>query len=152
MAIYAKIDSNSVVVDLIVADAHFIESTEGTFIETLPSNYANIGGTYDSTNAVFIPVQPFPSWLINNETHQWEAPSPKPITNEDVGYTYWDEELSKWIIDKGGNVSMVESYLRASDYRMLNDYEGNDAPVWVEYRAALRALDANHTPTFPAKI
>ena len=47
---------------------------------------------------------------------------------------------------------MVESYLRASDYRMLNDYEGNDAPVWVEYRAALRALDANNNPTFPAKI
>ena len=35
--------------------------------------------------------QPFPSWIINEETGVWEAPIPIPDDSETVFYD-WDEE------------------------------------------------------------
>ena len=57
-------------------------------------NYAQIGGTYDALNNVFIEPQPYPSWLISLETNwQWEAPVSKP---DDGQYYIWNESTLSW--------------------------------------------------------
>lgn len=38
-------------------------------------NYAGIGYTYDPHRDAFIPPQPFPNWILNEQTCQWEAPA-----------------------------------------------------------------------------
>jgi len=57
-------------------------------------NYAGIGYKYDETLDAFIPPQPFASWTLNNETAQWEAPTPYPT--DDKRYT-WDEATTAWV-------------------------------------------------------
>ena len=57
-------------------------------------NYAGIGYKYDATLDAFIPPQPFASWTLNEETAQWEAPTPYPT--DDKRYT-WDEETTSWV-------------------------------------------------------
>ena len=57
-------------------------------------NYAGIGYKYDATLDAFIPPQPFESWILNEETAQWEAPTAHP----DDGKRYlWDETTTSWI-------------------------------------------------------
>jgi hypothetical protein len=57
-------------------------------------NYAGIGYKYDADLDAFIPPQPFASWTLNNETAQWEAPTPYPT--DDKRYT-WDEATTAWV-------------------------------------------------------
>jgi hypothetical protein len=57
-------------------------------------NYAGIGYTYDETLDAFVPPKPFASWILNEETAQWEAPTPHPT--DDKIYT-WDEETTSWV-------------------------------------------------------
>jgi len=57
-------------------------------------NYAGVGYKYDATLDAFIPPQPFASWTLNNETAQWEAPTPYPT--DDKRYT-WDEATTSWV-------------------------------------------------------
>ena len=57
-------------------------------------NYAGVGYKYDKDLDAFIPPQPFASWTLNNETAQWEAPTPYPT--DDKRYT-WDEETTSWV-------------------------------------------------------
>jgi hypothetical protein len=57
-------------------------------------NYAGIGYKYDATLDAFIPPQPFASWTLNEETAQWEAPTPYP---EDGKRYTWDEETTSWV-------------------------------------------------------
>ena len=57
-------------------------------------NYAGIGYKYDATLDAFIPPQPFASWTLNNETAQWEAPTPCPT--DDKKYT-WNEDTLAWV-------------------------------------------------------
>jgi len=59
----------------------------------LRKNYAGIGFTYDSVRDAFIAPQPFNSWLLNEDTCQWEAPTPRPT--DDKLYN-WDEETVSW--------------------------------------------------------
>ena len=61
----------------------------------LRGNYAGIGYKYDSTNDVFYPPQPFPSWTISAATNWlWTAPTPYPTD----GKTYrWDEPTTSWV-------------------------------------------------------
>lgn len=62
--------------------------------KAIRKNYAGIGFTYDSERDAFIPPQPFISWVLNNDTCQWEAPVPMPDDN----FTYtWDEETVSWV-------------------------------------------------------
>ena len=63
-------------------------------------NYAGIGYKYDATLDAFIPPQPFESWTLNEETAQWEAPTPYP----DDGKRYsWDEAATSWLEVTDGN-------------------------------------------------
>lgn len=60
----------------------------------LRGNYAGLGFIYDSVNDVFYPPAPFPSWVLNNVTWTWEAPTPMPTDGK--MYT-WQEETTSWV-------------------------------------------------------
>tara|TARA_R100000742_G_C4257144_1_gene75011 strand:+ start:522 stop:941 length:420 start_codon:yes stop_codon:yes gene_type:complete len=63
-------------------------------------NHASIGYTYDEDRDAFIPVKPYASWVLNNNTCQWEAPVTKPeLTQEQIdnkNYYSWNEETQQW--------------------------------------------------------
>jgi hypothetical protein len=110
MSHYAKI-VNGIVTQVIVAEADFfdtfVDTSPGTWIKTsyntignqhpenrgLRGNFAGIGYTYDQANDVFYAPKPYPSWLLNESTWTWEAPSPKPT--DDKMYR-WDEAKTSW--------------------------------------------------------
>ena len=54
-------------------------------------NYAGIGHTYDFARDAFYTHQPYPSWILNEDTCQWKAPTTKP-----EGNYYWDEPTLSW--------------------------------------------------------
>ena len=58
-------------------------------------NYAGVGYTYDESRDAFIPPKPFPSFILNEEKCNWDAPIPLP-TQDDKLYV-WDEESLNWI-------------------------------------------------------
>jgi len=60
----------------------------------LRKNYAGTGYTYDSERDAFIPPQPFPSWLLNEDSCQWQAPV---AMNSDGKKYRWDETSLVWI-------------------------------------------------------
>ena len=56
-------------------------------------NYAGIGYTYDESRDAFIPPQPYPSWILNEETCLWDSPVPYPTDGE---MYIWNEENQSW--------------------------------------------------------
>lgn len=60
----------------------------------LRKNYAGIGYTYDAQRDAFIPPKPFASWLLNETTCLWEAPTPMPT---DGNMYTWNEETTAWV-------------------------------------------------------
>jgi hypothetical protein len=106
MKYYAKIDANSVVEKVVVAPEVFTEEMKekartlfpGTWVETfkdggLRKNYAGVGYTYDSTRDAFIPPTPYPSWILDEATCQWQAPIPYPT---DDNHYRWNESTQAW--------------------------------------------------------
>lgn len=93
---------DGVVVDVIVASEHyimkeFVDSSPGKWIETskdgsIRKNYASRGHFYDASRDAFYRRQPFPSWVLNEDTCRWEAPIARP----DDGAYNWDEENQSW--------------------------------------------------------
>lgn len=58
-------------------------------------NYAGIGYVFDSVAGAFIGPKPYPSWLLNTNTYQWQAPVPYPTD----GQIYdWDEATQSWVL------------------------------------------------------
>ena len=57
-------------------------------------NYAGIGYSYDAGRDAFIAPQPFPSWVLSEQTCQWEAPVPMPADGKMYS---WDEANLNWI-------------------------------------------------------
>ena len=68
-----------------------VHATGGT---PLRKNYAGVGYSYDSDRDAFIPPKPFASWLLNESTCLWDAPTPYP--NDDKFYR-WNEETLSWV-------------------------------------------------------
>ena len=118
MAHYAFIDENNVVVNVIVGndegqgtdwEQHYGEVTGltckrtsyNTFGNTHPNNtpyrknYAGVGYIYNETLDGFIPPATYPSWILNEDTCQWEAPIPYPTDGE---YYVWDEDTVSWVL------------------------------------------------------
>ena len=63
-------------------------------------NYAHVGGTYDQDNDAFIAEKPYPSWILDTDTFQWQSPIGPPPDEEDdpLGNAYrWDEENQQWV-------------------------------------------------------
>lgn len=57
-------------------------------------NYAGIGFIFDESRNAFIPPQPYPSWILVEETCQWTAPVLYPAD----GKMYdWNETTLTWV-------------------------------------------------------
>lgn len=56
-------------------------------------NFAGIGYKYDAEKDAFIPPKPFTSWILDEETCLWNAPTPMPT--DDKMYV-WDEPTTSW--------------------------------------------------------
>ena len=111
MPYFAKVTDGKVT-QVIAAEQEFfntyVDSTPGEWIQTsynthggqhpegrpLRKNYAGVGFTYDATRNAFIPPKPFNSWLLNETTCLWEAPTPMP--QDDKVYN-WDEATTSWV-------------------------------------------------------
>jgi hypothetical protein len=61
----------------------------------LRGNFAGIGYSYDAQADIFIPPQPFASWVLNEDTCLWESPVPYP--NDGERYA-WNEETQQWVV------------------------------------------------------
>jgi len=59
----------------------------------LNKNYAGIGYSWDGIG--FSAPQPFPSWILNQNTYLWDSPTPYPT---DENMYLWDEETKTWIV------------------------------------------------------
>ena len=116
MAHFAKLDANNIVVFVTVGrqeddgkETELTERTGDVYKQTsyntlggvhllggtpFRKNFAGIGFTYDGQRDAFIPPKPFASWVLNESTCRWEAPTAAP----DDGKTYaWDEATTSWI-------------------------------------------------------
>ena len=60
-------------------------------------NYAGIGFTYDEKEDAFIPMQPYPSWVLDKDTFLWNPPIPVP--DEKIWWA-WEETTKSWIWTK----------------------------------------------------
>jgi len=96
---FAKIDTDNIVTEVIVANQNFIDSgavgDSSLWVETDHNSrgrFAGIGFTYDKTNDVFIQPQPFPSWTLDT-SFDWQPPT--PIPDEDKFYS-WNEKKKAW--------------------------------------------------------
>lgn len=56
-------------------------------------NFPSAGYTYDSVRDAFIPLKPYPSWVLDETTCRWEAPTPMPPG----GPWVWDEDSESWV-------------------------------------------------------
>jgi hypothetical protein len=82
-----------------VAFCHSLFGTDGTWMQTsynnnIRKNFAGIGDTYDLTRDAFIAPKPYASWVLNETTCQWEAPTPYPDDDNDYE---WDESTAAWV-------------------------------------------------------
>lgn len=118
MAHFANIDENNIVTQvLVVGDdqehrGHDFLANDlglgGTWIKTsynthggvhsnggtpLRKNYAGIGYTYDAGRDAFIPPKPFNSWVLDEDTCLWNAPTPMPTEG---GPYMWVEDDLNW--------------------------------------------------------
>lgn len=59
-------------------------------------NYAGIGMSYDPIKDAFIPIKPFPSWVLDEETCLWQAPIAYPA--DAILLHFWDEENQNWTV------------------------------------------------------
>jgi hypothetical protein len=102
MSHFAKLNNN-VVTEVIVAEQDFINSgavgdsflwVQTSYNGNFRKNYAAVGHTYDKTKDAFIAPKPYPSWVLVEDTCQWEAPTAMP----DDGKEYeWDENTTAWV-------------------------------------------------------
>lgn len=119
MAHFARIEDN-IVTDIVVVSNDEIKDDNGneseeigvnflknafgqdtiwkqtSYNHNIRKNYAMIGGTYDSERDAFIANKIFPSWVLNEETCNWEAPVPIPEDHE-TNPVRWDEENQQWV-------------------------------------------------------
>jgi hypothetical protein len=118
MSHFAKINSDGIVTQVIVAEQDFIDTldTPSDWVQTsyntkggkhynpetgeedsgtpLRKNYAGIGDTYNSDKDAFYAPQPYPSWSLNDTTCLWET----PVVYPDDGKRYrWDEDNRQWV-------------------------------------------------------
>jgi hypothetical protein len=115
MSNFAEIDSNNIVLRVVVGDNKYpdegyqwlIDNLGGRWVKTsfntsggvheyggvpLYKNYAGVGYTFDGIG--FFAPKPYPSWKFNQGTYIWQAPVKKP----DASFSWvWDEETLSWV-------------------------------------------------------
>jgi hypothetical protein len=119
MSHFAKVETG-IVTRVIVADQEFIDSgavgdpsdwvktsysamggeyvdhstgSVRTDLQALRKNFACVGFSYDKERDAFIPPKPFDSWILDEDSCQWNAPKEKPV---DAKY-YWNEDKLNWV-------------------------------------------------------
>jgi len=121
MAHFAEIDENNKVVrvisvtnnDILDENGNESEAVGVAFCERLLGNhntwkqcsynnnfrkhYPSVGHNYDPVRDYFYRDQPYPSWTLNTETAEWEAPIERP---DDRPYD-WDESTRSWVLQEG---------------------------------------------------
>jgi len=119
MGHFAKVE-NGTVTQVIVADQDFIDTgvvgDPNTWVQTsyntqggthrnggtpLRKNYAGIGYVYDAGRDAFYAPQPFPSWILDENTCYWQPPVAQPetvmpTTETEGTYYEWDESIVNW--------------------------------------------------------
>jgi hypothetical protein len=116
MAHFAKIGLNSKVIEVlsvnneVLLDSNGVEQEDNgidfltkltgypvwkqtSYNNNFRKNFAGIGMTYDEDRDVFIPKKPFNSWILNEDTCQWEAPVSYPTDGQRYN---WNEENQTW--------------------------------------------------------
>lgn len=116
MAHFAQLDENNTVLQVIVVhnnellDENGVEQESkgiqfcqslfgGNWVQTsynasFRKNYAGPGYTYDPVRDAFLQPKLYDSWVLNDDTCQWEPPVAYPTD----GKVYrWDEETVSWI-------------------------------------------------------
>jgi len=83
--VYAHIGEDGSVLNTIIASREFMDTKpygDAIYIENTDEikNQPGIGGTYDEILNAFIAPKPYNSWILNEETCEWESPVPKPTT------------------------------------------------------------------------
>ena len=117
MAYFAELDSNNVVLRVLVADQADIDANGGDQSESAATyfqgivglsangvkyvqtsmddsfrkNYASPGFTYDASRDAFIPNKKHASWVLNETTCRYEAPVERPEGNH-----VWNESTQSW--------------------------------------------------------
>ena len=114
MAHYAKLDNKNTVISVEVVTNEVITDADGNEQEQLGidfltdlygggwykqtsynnsfrKNYAGVGYTYDGVRDAFIPPQEFLSWVLNEDTCQYEPPVAQPDAHH-----YWNESTTSW--------------------------------------------------------
>jgi hypothetical protein len=93
MSIYAKINFESYVENLIVCEDDLILTQPGKYAKVTESTKnAGHGYFYDEINNKFICPKPYESWILN-ENFDWQpvsGPSPE-------GIHIWNEENQEWV-------------------------------------------------------
>ena len=64
-----------------------------SYNSNMRKNFAAIGYTYDESRDAFISPQPYPSWILDEDTCIWKAPIAVP--SDDKQYS-WDESSKSW--------------------------------------------------------
>jgi hypothetical protein len=114
MAHYAFLNSDNIVTEVIVGidETELIEGldTEAwygnfrgqvckrtSYNGNIRKHYAGIGYTYDAERDAFIPPKPFDSWLLDEETCQWQPPVNYP---QDGKMYTWNEANVNWDLNE----------------------------------------------------
>lgn len=107
MAHWAELDENNVVIRVLVGDNNdpagdegyswIIENLGGRWVQTsynhnFRKQFAGIGYKYDEEADVFISLQLFSSWSLD-ENYDWQPPIPYP--NDGLIY-FWNEDDQDW--------------------------------------------------------
>jgi len=110
MAHYAQINSDNVVVNVLVMDndmetndgeqacidwlqanVHADDWVKTSYNNNIRKQYAGVGFTYDSSKDKFISPQPYASWALDS-SDDWQGPIAMPDdASDDIRYT-WDED------------------------------------------------------------
>jgi hypothetical protein len=64
-------------------------------------NYAGIGYTYDAQRDAFLSPKPYNSWILNEQTCNWEAPVAYPVDSNINNRYKWNEEILNWELING---------------------------------------------------
>jgi hypothetical protein len=111
MAHYAFLDENNVVTEVItgIDETELIEGLDPetwygnfrgqvckrtSYHGNIRKNYAGIGCTYDEERDAFIAPKPYASWILDEETCQWNPPTPYPDNEKQY---FWNEEDVSWV-------------------------------------------------------
>lgn len=93
MALFAKVNTENVVENVIVAEQADVNGMDGTWIEYSEDgsvrNFCIPGYTYDAVRDKFLPPQPYASWVLDEDDLVWVPPINFP---EDTTVATWDED------------------------------------------------------------